>query len=1196
MAHPKRSTGSIGRSGIPVVVALMSTVLVLCGSATAPAAASNPVAVTVTATPSPVSTGQALAYTVLVTNTGGSDATGVTVTDTLNGVVPGGFGAAPAMTASLGTCSYSSGQVTCSAPALPAGQVWTVTVTGETSSAAGSTLSDTAMVTGTNAAGSFSASASTTVPVNPSLPPGFVQTTLASGLSNPAVFAWAPNGDIYIGEQAGIILIYRNGSILSTPVVTLPNVYSSGECGLLGMAFDPNFSTNGYLYISYTVNATNSSGVVQPFAQLSRFKVVNSSIDPTSEKVYYRGNQAQNQHHPGNDLRVGPDGKLWWSVGDNVPAISNAQSLTNIYGKILRFNLDGTIPSDNPFLDVANAVPAIYAYGLRNPFRFTFLPNGRAMTEDTGSSYWEELDTIEPGGNYGWDFYEGNCFTCGSVNPTYAYGHVPTDGAASALAAYSGTTYPQQYDHVVFFGDYNRRDIEAIAFDPTYTTELSDTVFDSTAGTIADLQEGPDGNLYFVSIFEGTFSKISAVGPFPPTAQIAANPSAGLAPLTVQFSSAGSSDPFAKPLTYAWDFGDGSPTSNAANPSHIYNADGTYKATLTVSDGTETGTESMQIVVGATPPAASISAPSTYKAGDTIAFSGMASDATDATVAPSGYTWKVDFYSDGMAQPSYRGEVAYPFYGPVTGVTSGTFQIPTDPSQTPGSFYRITLTVTDSLGLQSVVTKDIYPNQTIWSANTNVAGTAYVVDGTWQSGPSSVTDIPGVVHSLSGVPQAQTINGARYRFAGWSDGSALTDSITAPAAGGSYNADYDAVQNTMPAPWQSVDVGAPLMPGTADYSSADQTFYVDGAGADVYGSNDQFHYVYQTLNGDGTIVARVRYQTDSSPWAKAGVMITAAPTAGASFVDALVTPDVSAKTPNVNGVDCTTNGCFSPLQPVTPSTGYGDRMQYSGSGSITPTSNPPGYTSPNKWVKLQRVGNTFTSWESADGVSWAQIGTVTLSMSSTATIGLFVTSHNIGQYSTAAFDHVQVTTSPPPSPVPSPWIDTDVGSPSPPGSASYSNRVFTVQGSGTDIWRTYDQFNYVYQPTSGNGTMIARVTSQTDTSSNAKAGIMFKQSATAGTSYILIAVAPAGGIKVQWDFNGSIGGGTYGFPNVWMKLTRSTNTFTAYVSSDGVNWVNVIHKTLTITSNATVGLFVCAHHTGLLGTATFDNVSYTAGA
>jgi len=1020
------------------------------------------------------------------------------------------------------------------------------------------------------------------------VPSGFTKTQLAQGLKNPIVIAFAPTGDIFIGEQAGTILIYRNGAILPTPLGTI-NTDGSNEKGLLGLAVDPNYATNGYIYVSYTT--------LDEHAQLSRFTVQNGAINPSSEVVYMKGNQLQNPHHSANDLHIGPDGKLWWSVGDNVPSISNGETLTNIYGKILRLRLDGSIPSDNPFLHVPGAVPAIYAYGLRNPFRFTFLPNGKAMAEDTGSSYWEELDTIQPGGNYGWDFYEGNCGSCGYINPAYAYGHLPTDGAASAIAAYTGSVFPKQYDQVVFFGDYNRGDIEAVMFDPSYNTEISDTVFDSGAGTIADLQEGPDGNLYYVSIFEGTFTEISATGPFPPTATISATPSAVMASLPVQFSSAGSSDPYGLPITYSWDFGDGSPVSTAANPSHTYTANGTYTVTLTVSNGTQIGTATTQMVVGHTPPTASITTPAdgaTYNGGDTISFSGTATDAVDGTLPASAYTWQVDFYSSGVAQPFYSYEVPHPFYGPVTGVTSGTFQIPQDLSNTATTFYRITLTVVDSLGIQTAVTRDIHPNQTNWSVNTNVPGTAYVADGTWHTSPYATPDGVGVQHLLTGVP-LQTIGSTRYRFSGWADGSALTDSFTSGASNGTYTANYDQVTTTMPPPWQSVDVGSPLMAGTADYSASDQTFYIDGAGADIAGANDQFHYLYQTLNGDGTIVARVRYQTESSPWAKAGVMIKQSTTAGSAYVDALVTPDVSPNTPNVNGVGCTPDGCGSPLPPINPTVGHGVRMQYNFTGSKTAT-NLSGYNSPNKWLKLQRIGNTFTSWESTDGNTWTQIGSTSVTMSGSATIGLFVTSHNIGQYSSVAFDNVQVTI-PANNPVPPPWTDTDVGSPAIGGSASYANNVFTVNGAGTDIWGTNDQFNYVYQSVTGdgNGTLIARVTSQTNTSSNAKAGIMFKQSATAGDPYILIAVAPGGGIKVQYNFNGSIGGGTFTFPNVWMKLTRVGDKFSAYVSSDGVNWTLIIAKTLTMNTNITAGLFVCSHNASAIGTATFDNVSFTSG-
>jgi PKD repeat protein len=679
----------------------------------------------------------------------------------------------------------------------------------------------------------------------------------------------------------------------------------------------------------------------------------------------------------------------------------------------LRFNLDGTIPIDNPFLNVPNAVPAIYAYGLRNPFRFTFLPNGKAMVADTGSSYWEEMNVIQPGGNYGWDFVEGNCGSCGSINPVYAYGHLPTDSAISAIAAYSGNIFPQQYQHVVFFGDYNRQDIEAVAFDSSYSVEISDTVFDSSAGTIADLQEGPDGDLYYVSIFEGTFTKIAPVGPFAPTAVATASHNAGKAPLTVQFSAAGSSDPYGQALSYSWDFGDGSPVATTANPSHIYTTNGTYTATLTVSDGSQSGTATAQVFVGHNAPNVTITSPTVtaqYNAGDTITFSGTATDQTDGVLPASAYTWQVDFYNHGIAQPFYTYEAPHPFYGPITGVTSGSFQIPTDLSNAHGTFYRITLTVTDSLGISRVVKRDIQPHLTNWTVNTNVAGAAFVVDGAWHTGTYTTSDVVGVLHVLSGVPTLM-VGAQRYRFVGWSDGSALSDTFTTTATAQTFTADYEPVAATLPGAWQSADVGSPLMAGTADYAAGSQSFYVDGAGADVFGANDQFHYVYQTLNGDGTIIARVRYQTESSPWAKAGLLIAASTATGAPFVDALVTPNVSPNTPNINGVGCTPDGCASPLPPVTPPVGYGVHLQYAPTGDKSVKTLPAlaGYSSPNEWLKLTRAGDTFTAWYATDGSTWHLIGSTTVTMSTQVDIGLFVCAHNIGQYSTVAFDNVQVT-------------------------------------------------------------------------------------------------------------------------------------------------------------------------------------------
>ena len=155
-----------------------------------------------------------------------------------------------------------------------------------------------------------------------------------------------------------------------------------------------------------------------------------------------------------------------------------------------------------------------------------------------------------------------------------------------------------------------------------------------------------------------------------------------------------------------------------------------------------------------------------------------------------------------------------------------------------------------------------------------------------------------------------------------------------------------------------------------------------------------------------------------------------------------------------------------------------------------------------------------------------------------------------------------------------------------------------MNGAGADIFGTTDQFNYVYQPLAGNGngTIIARVTSQTNTSSNEKTGVMIKQLTTAGSNYMLVEVQPGGIVKAQWDFSGSQSAvSIYNLPNVWLKLVSLNGTITAYASGDGTNWNAIASKILPITFPATVGLFECSHNTGQLGTATFDNVSFTPG-
>ena len=359
-------------------------------------------------------------------------------------------------------------------------------------------------------------------------------------------------------------------------------------------------------------------------------------------------------------------------------------------------------------------------------------------------------------------------------------------------------------------------------------------------------------------------------------------------------------------------------------------------------------------------------------------------------------------------------------------------------------------------------------------------------------------------------------------------------------------------------PWTSGDVGAVAAAGY--YSESGGVVTVHGSGADIWGTADEFHYVHQQINGDVTVVARVTAVGNTDPWAKAGIMIRDSLNTSSPHVMMMV-------------------GWNNNSGMLVRATSGGSTTLTGGAWSWLPT-----------WVKVVRSGNTFSGYQSQDGSTWSLVATTTVAMSTTAYVGLAVTSHNDGTICTATIDNVSLVTT-------APWVSGDIGAVAAAGSYSESGGVFTVNGSGADIWNTSDEFHFVRKQKSGDGTIIARVTGVTNTDPWAKAGIMIRESLNANSQHVMMMVGwnNNSGLLVRSTSGASttLTGGAWSWLPTWVKIVRVGNTFTGYQSQDGSTWSQVGSVTVSMSSSVHIGLAVTSHNDGTICTGTIDNLSMT---
>ncbi len=599
------------------------------------------------------------------------------------------------------------------------------------------------------------------------LPENFYLEPISVGWKNPTSIAFAGDHHLLVAEKRGLLWDVRDGERAIVPILDLSvEVLTNGDRGLLAVEPDPGFETNGVIYLLYVVDP-NEDGVDsdrETFGRLTRFALVEGAdglltADLASRTVligatWPQGIPSIHNSHSMGDLFFAPDGALLLSTGDGahydlVDAGGNdpggfgsgkfppeedigafrSQSLTSLAGKILRVDpITGLGLSDNPYYtgDPDDNQSRVLMLGLRNPFRFTIRPEtqslaGKLHIGDVGWDTWEEIDIGFGGENFGWPCYEGRdarseyqaadpggyCQGGTYIVPRIPYHHSDPGGlgftgnCTSGLAFYNAELYPPQYQGKLFFADYGGGWLRSVRFENGNAVDFE--LFGTDLGAPVDLIVDPrTGDLVYVSIQRDMILRIKySDGNNPPVAIAEVTPGYGPLPLTVELKGSESIDPEGAALAYYWDLGDGS-TSTSADLTHTYDLDQNYTAKLTVTDaGGKTSEAEVLISAGNTPPSITevLSPPdqSFFQAGVPISLDAAGVDLEDdASSLPLSAVWTVTLIHDHHDHPDYA---------TVTG-----FKTSYQPeSHGPGTYLKVTLTVTDSRGLsdsRSVIVYD----------------------------------------------------------------------------------------------------------------------------------------------------------------------------------------------------------------------------------------------------------------------------------------------------------------------------------------------------------------------------------------------------------------------------------------------------------------------------------------------------------
>jgi glucose/arabinose dehydrogenase len=669
------------------------------------------------------------------------------------------------------------------------------------------------------------------------LPNGFDQKKVAD-ITMPTALDFTPDGRMLVTSKPGQLYVVDSGT-KSVALDLRSRVCSGSERGLLGVAVDPGFRDAGrkYVYLYYTFDKSGTCS--ESVNRVSRFTMSGNTMLPGSEQILLNNIPSPAGNHNGGDVKFGKDKLLYVSVGDggcDYKGDSGCQGQNDasrdrniVLGKVLRIRRDGGIPASNPYTGAnsgrcnltgrtdSDNCQETFARGFRNPFRMAFDPDAagtKFRINDVGQDAWEEIDRAQAGADYGWNFCEGNhrnpsrnstvnCAGNTYTGPIYEYSHGSPGSGCESKAGESITGgafvpdgfWPVSYDRAYLFGDYVCHRIFKLTprTDGGFKRELFAGGL-GTAGPIA-MEFGPyrtaDRALYYTTFANGGEVRriVNIAGNLAP---VAAADTAGAnysSSLTIEFDGSGSRDPDGDlPLTYVWDFGDGSTPIQTTDPTvnHTYPQSGKFTVRLTVRDnlGKESVADAVAVYPGDTPPRPVIVKPTvgtTFRVGQSFTATGSVVDAEDdgdgdAATAPA-LRWEVRRYHDGNHFHPWSDGASF-----VAPPPESLFS--TDPRK---NYLQIRLTATDSLGLSRTVSKRLVPKTVDVRFETGPINLKLDINGYTFRAPEVFTSWEGYALNVAARRQRDG-RGRLWVFDHWSDGRAGAHTIKTPGDPRTYKA------------------------------------------------------------------------------------------------------------------------------------------------------------------------------------------------------------------------------------------------------------------------------------------------------------------------------------------------------------------------------------------------------------------------